>query len=52
VFGSSLSNEYALIAEHFGLSRKEICDLARGAIDTIFGSEEEKATLREIMWAT
>lgn len=50
VFGSSLSNEYALIAEHFGLDRKQICDLARGAVDTIFESEEEKKRLREIMW--
>ncbi|KAE9372334.1 Metallo-dependent hydrolase [Stipitochalara longipes BDJ] len=50
VFGSTLSNEYALIAEHFGLDRKRICDLARGAIETIFGSEEEKRRLREIMW--
>lgn len=50
VFGSTLSNEYSLIAEHFGLSRKDICDLAGGAIDTIFGSEEEKQRLRDIMW--
>ncbi|TVY38425.1 Adenosine deaminase-like protein [Lachnellula subtilissima] len=50
VFGSSLSNEYALIAEHFGLDRDEICTLARGAIDTIFGSEEDKQRLREMMW--
>ncbi|PMD22139.1 Metallo-dependent hydrolase [Hyaloscypha hepaticicola] len=50
VFGSTLSNEYALIAEHFNLDRKEICDLARGAIDTIFESEDEKQRLREIVW--
>ncbi|KAE8444885.1 hypothetical protein EG329_014133 [Mollisiaceae sp. DMI_Dod_QoI] len=50
VFGSSLSNEYSLIAEHFGLNRQEICDLARGAIDTIFGTEEEKDRLRALMW--
>jgi adenosine deaminase len=50
VFGSTLSNEYALIAEHFKLDRKQICDLARGAIDTIFGSEDDKKRLREIMW--
>jgi adenosine deaminase len=50
VFGSKLSNEYALIAEHFGLDKKEICDLARGAIETIFGNEKEKQRLREIMW--
>ncbi|KAK0711330.1 adenosine deaminase [Lasiosphaeris hirsuta] len=50
VFGSPLSNEYALAAEYFGLGRSEICTLARKGIDVIFGGEEEKARLREIMW--
>ncbi|KAB5570251.1 hypothetical protein GE09DRAFT_1217688 [Coniochaeta sp. 2T2.1] len=50
VFGSPLSNEYALVAKHFGLSRREICDLARGAIQVIFGSEEDKEWLRSVMW--
>jgi adenosine deaminase len=50
VFGSTLSNEYSLIAEHFGLNREEICKLAWGAIDTIFGSEDEKKRLRDLMW--
>jgi adenosine deaminase len=50
VFGSTLSNEYALIAEHFGLKRAEICQLARSCIDTIFGSEKEKDRLRNLMW--
>jgi adenosine deaminase len=50
VFGSSLSNEYALVAEHFGLSRREICELARSPIECIFGPEEDKKWLREIMW--
>ncbi|KAK6581468.1 hypothetical protein PZA11_006159 [Diplocarpon coronariae] len=50
VFGSRLSNEYALITEHFGLSRTEVCDLARSAVDTIFGGDEEKARLRGLMW--
>ncbi|KAG9237707.1 hypothetical protein BJ875DRAFT_124478 [Amylocarpus encephaloides] len=50
VFGSTLSNEYKLIAEHFGLGRKEICGLAREAIEIIFGGEEEKDRLREMMW--
>ncbi|PBP27824.1 hypothetical protein BUE80_DR001136 [Diplocarpon rosae] len=45
-----LSNEYALVSEHFGLSRTDLCDLARGAVDTIFGGEEEKARLRGLMW--
>lgn len=50
VFGSSLSNEYALIAQHFSLDRQEICDLARSAVDVIFGGEEEKDRLRGLMW--
>lgn len=50
VFGSSLSNEYALIVEHFTLDRQEICDLARGAVETIFAGEEEKERLRGLMW--
>ncbi|KAH8672515.1 hypothetical protein BGZ60DRAFT_280723 [Tricladium varicosporioides] len=50
IFGSSLSSEYALIAEHFNLSRDEICELARSPIDTIFGNEEDKEKLRKLMW--
>ncbi|KAK0674303.1 putative adenosine deaminase-like protein [Cercophora samala] len=50
VFGSPLSNEYVLVAKHFGLSHQEICDLARRGIDVIFGDEEEKERLRRIMW--
>ncbi|KAK0623586.1 hypothetical protein B0T14DRAFT_602133 [Immersiella caudata] len=51
VFGSPLSNEYALVAEHFGLGRAEICVLARRGIDTIFGGDGEKERLRQIMWS-
>jgi len=50
VFGSPLSNEYALVAQHFGLGRAEICTLVRKGIDVIFGGEEEKARLRRILW--
>jgi adenosine deaminase len=32
------------------LNRKEICQLARSAIDSIFGDEKEKKRLREVMW--
>jgi adenosine deaminase len=51
VFGSPLSDEYKLVTQHFGLGRAEICGLARRGIDVIFGGEEEKARLREIMWS-
>ncbi|KAF9776298.1 hypothetical protein IL306_005525 [Fusarium sp. DS 682] len=50
VFGSPLSNEYRLVAQHFDLDRKAICELARQPIDGIFGGEQEKERLRHIMW--
>ncbi|KAJ9136762.1 Metallo-dependent hydrolase [Pleurostoma richardsiae] len=50
VFGSPLSNEYRLVAQHFKLTRKEICTLARKGIEVIFGGDEEKERLRKIMW--
>lgn len=50
VFGSPLSNEYRLVAEHFNLDRAAICSLARQGIDAIFGGEQEKERLRQIMW--
>ncbi|KAH6893334.1 hypothetical protein B0T10DRAFT_270788 [Thelonectria olida] len=51
IFGSPLSNEYRLVAQHFRLDRQEICALARQGIDAIFGGEDEKSRLRDIMWA-
>lgn len=51
IFESPLSNEYALVAQHFGLSRAEIYVLARKGVDVIFGGEEEKKRLRSILWA-
>ncbi|KAG6037494.1 hypothetical protein E4U41_005073 [Claviceps citrina] len=50
VFGSPLSNEYRLVAQHFHLDRAQICQLARQGIDGIFGGEKEKQRLRKIMW--
>jgi len=49
VFGSNLSNEYRLIAKHFGLSEPEIRALAKKGIDTIFGGDEERTRLRGLM---
>ncbi|GAB7350984.1 hypothetical protein MBLNU459_g1481t1 [Dothideomycetes sp. NU459] len=48
VFQSALSAEYLLAAEHFGLGRKELVRLGRGAVDCIFGGEEEKSRLRQL----
>ncbi|KAK6855860.1 Adenosine deaminase-like protein [Apiospora arundinis] len=50
VFGSPVSNEWRLIQQHFRLARAEILELARKGIDVIFGGEEEKQRLRNIMW--
>ncbi|RFU72628.1 adenosine deaminase [Trichoderma arundinaceum] len=50
IFGSPLSNEYRLVAQHFHLDRRQICALAWESIDHIFGGEEEKERLRRIMW--
>ncbi|KAJ8122298.1 hypothetical protein ONZ43_g1475 [Nemania bipapillata] len=50
VFGSPVSNEWALIQEHFHLEKDEILSLARKGIDVIFGGDEQKARLRELMW--
>jgi adenosine deaminase len=44
-----VSNEYRLVAEHFGLTEPEIRALARKGIDVIFGGAEEKQRLRDIM---
>lgn len=49
VFGSPLSNEYRLVAQHFGLSESEIRTLARKGIDVIFGGDKEKKRLQQIM---
>lgn len=49
VFGSPLSNEYRLVAEHFGLSEPQIRALARKGIEVIFGGPKEKQRLRDIM---
>jgi adenosine deaminase len=47
IFESGLSEEYLLAARHFGLDRQQLVQLSRGAVDVIFGGENEK----ERMWA-
>ena len=49
IFCSPLSNEYLLLAEHFGLKHKELAELNLGAIDVIFGSVKEKERLRRLL---
>lgn len=50
VFGSKLSDEYALVAKYFHLDRSAICKLARSGIDSIFGGEGDRERLRRVMW--
>lgn len=49
VFGSTVSNEYLLAAEHFGLSQADLVAVARRGIEIIFGGEEEKERLRNLI---
>ena len=47
VLGSPCSNEYCLVARHFGLSRLELWQLSKGAIEAIFDDEPTKQSLRD-----
>ena len=47
VFGTSLSREYAIAAEAFGLSNGELYDLAESAIAHTFLSAAEQEQLRQ-----
>lgn len=46
VFGSNLSEEYALVAQHFGLGRRELIHLAERSVTGIF-DEEQKERVNE-----
>ncbi|KAJ5167040.1 uncharacterized protein N7482_005821 [Penicillium canariense] len=48
-FCSSVSNEYLLAAEHFGVGRAEMLRMCAKSVDMIFGGEQEKKRLREIL---
>jgi len=47
VFATSCSNEYFLVATHFGLSRPQLWQLAFGAVDSVFADAATKMRLRE-----
>lgn len=49
IFGSALSNEYLLVAKEFNLSTMDLIRLYERSIEMIFGGEEEKDRLREIL---
>lgn len=46
IFGSSLSQEYRVVAETFGLSRLQVWNYSYEAIDYIFASNNTKTELR------
>lgn len=49
VFGTTLSNEYRLAAEHFSLSREDLWKLSFDGIEHSFASAEEKEQLRHTL---
>ncbi|KAI4765813.1 Metallo-dependent hydrolase [Aureobasidium sp. EXF-3400] len=49
IFESGLSNEYLLAARHFGLDKKQLMELSRGAVDVIFGGEDEKERMKALL---
>lgn len=45
-FCSPVSNEYLLAAQHFGLDRTDLLDIATKSVDAIFGGDQEKMRLK------
>ncbi|KAI5842297.1 hypothetical protein BZA05DRAFT_412286 [Tricharina praecox] len=48
IFSTSCSNEYLLVATHFGLSEQQLWELAFGAVNSIFADDVTKTRLCEI----
>lgn len=49
IFESSLSEEYRLAGQHYGLSEEDLLRLSKGAVEAIFDGDEEKERLRRLM---
>lgn len=49
VFGSPVSNEYLLAAQHFDLDGDDLIELSRSAVASIFGGDSEKARLHSLL---
>jgi adenosine deaminase len=49
IFESGLSEEYLLAANHFGLDKKQLVELSRGAVDVVFGGEDEKERMKALL---
>lgn len=48
-FCSPVSNEYLLAAEHFGVGRADMLHMCEKSVEMIFGGEQEKKRLCEII---
>lgn len=48
VFSTTLSEEYMLTADTYGLSREQLWQMALSSIDYTFASEEEKTQLKDM----
>ncbi|KAH8698470.1 putative adenosine deaminase [Talaromyces proteolyticus] len=48
-FCSPVSQEYFLAAKHFGLNRSDLIALCVRGVDAIFGGENEKSRLRQLL---
>lgn len=48
-FCSPVSNEYLLAAENFGLDRADLLKLCHKSVDAIFGGEQEKKRMRNML---
>jgi adenosine deaminase len=48
VFSTTLSEEYMLTADSYGLSREQLWQMALSSIDYTFASEEEKTQLKDM----
>ncbi|KAK2795742.1 hypothetical protein FQN52_003591 [Onygenales sp. PD_12] len=48
-FGSPLSNEYLLAAEHFNLSRAMVLDMCKKGVNSIFAGPKEKTRLYNLL---
>lgn len=46
MFNTTLTNEYVVLAEQFGFSRAELCDISLRAVDAAFLPDEQRRALR------
>ncbi|CAK3847975.1 adenosine deaminase [Lecanosticta acicola] len=49
IFGSSISNEYLLAAQHFNLAKQDLIELSRRAITSTFGPAEARTRFLQLL---